>query len=75
LKLSKFIHKVTFNQVGEYNIYDKATGERIINESIKRLYDTNLFGSGWPLYPKRDNASFLLFNNTAFIYDFSTSPK
>lgn len=43
----------------------------MIRHSLNRLYDTKLFGSGWPLYPQRDYPHFETETTASFVYDSS----
>jgi hypothetical protein len=42
---------------------------KIINNSLNRLYEHKLFGSGWPLATERENPRFLADDNFMVVYD------
>ena len=41
----------------------------MVSRSISRLYDTKLFGSGWPLHPQRDYPNFEVERDFTIVYD------
>ena len=43
----------------------------MVADSLKRLYEGNLFGSGWPQSPPRDYPHFQVFTNYTAIFDSS----
>ena len=43
----------------------------MISHSINRLYDSKLFGSGWPIFPVRDYPHFEGESDATFVYDSS----
>lgn len=41
----------------------------MVKSALKRLYNGNLFGSGWPLSPPKDQPHFIAENNYTVVYD------
>jgi len=63
--------KVTFSQAGNYKLADKDLAESMVVDSLQKLYEKNLFGSGWPQSPPRDYPHFRVFENYTAIFDSS----
>ena len=50
-------------------LLNKELGKAMIRHSLNRLYDGNLFGSGWPMSPPRDYPNMMAEDNFTIVYD------
>lgn len=50
---------------------NRGLAELMISHSLNRLYEINLFGSGYPMSPPRDYPHMIAEGNATLIYDSS----
>ena len=52
---------VNFIPTSQYKLENKILAEAMVSDCLNRLYEGNLFGSGWPQSPPRDYPHFRVF--------------
>jgi hypothetical protein len=52
-----------------FPLADINLADKIINDSLDKLYENKLFGSGWPVYPNREYVNFGSNDNYSVIYE------
>ena len=68
--MKSFDHEITNeNDSFGFKMINPDLVEKYVNESLKRLNDKKLFGTGWPLNTKRKNPYFMIENDYMFISD------
>jgi hypothetical protein len=50
---------------------NKDLAELMVGDSLKRIYEGRVFGSGWPQSPPRDYPHFKVYENYTAIFDSS----
>ncbi len=60
---------VTFYQYADYKIINEQLARAMIRHCLNRLYEGNLFGSGWPMSPPRDYPHMMTEENYTIVYD------
>jgi hypothetical protein len=68
-KFRRHTEFVTFYPYSDYRLLHEDLGKAMISYSLNRLYEGNLFGSGWPLSPPRDYPHILSEDNYTIVYD------
>ena len=60
---------MTFYPYGPYKMQNEDLARLMVQNSLKTLYNTDLFGSGWPQSPPRDYPHFITAENFTIVYD------
>jgi hypothetical protein len=58
-----------FYPYGEYKVVNHDLAELLVRQSLERLYEVNLFGSGYPISPSMGYPQMLFEMNLAVLYD------
>jgi hypothetical protein len=68
-KLRRHDQFPSFYPYGQYKIENQQLAELMVKHSLNRLYEGNLFGSGFPYSPPKDYPHFLTEENYTIVYD------
>jgi hypothetical protein len=68
-KFRRHTEFVSFYPYADYRLLQEDLGRAMIRHSLNRLYDSNIFGSGWPLSPPRDYPHMMAEDNYTIVYD------
>ena len=68
-KLRSHEQFVSLYQYSDYKYLNEELARVMIKHCLNRLYDSNLFGSGWPMSPPRDYPHMMTEENYTIVYD------
>ena len=57
-KISEHKQSVEFTPQGSYKLINKELAELMVSDCLNRIYEGNVFGSGWPQSPPKDYPHF-----------------
>lgn len=60
---------VSWYPYGSYNIQNEDLATLMVSHSLNRVYEANLFGSGFPVSPPRDYPHMIANENYTIVYD------
>jgi hypothetical protein len=60
---------ISYFPAGDYKLANLELANLLVHSSLNRLYEGNLFGSGWPLSPPRDFPQMTTRDNYTIVYD------
>lgn len=60
---------VSYYDAFGFKMENKPLADAMIKNSLNRLYNMKLFGSGWPLTPQRDYPHFMTEATATVVYD------
>ena len=68
-KLRGHDQTATFTPYGQYTMNNKPLADLMVKHSLNRMYEVNLFGSGYPISPPKDYPHMMAEINFTVIYD------
>jgi hypothetical protein len=68
-KFRRHTEFVTLFPYADYRILNEELAKTMVRHSLGRLYEGNLFGSGWPMSPPRDYPHMIAEDNYTVVYD------
>lgn len=68
-KLKSHEEFTSFYPYGGYKIENEELAKLMVKHSLNRIYEGNLFGSGFPYSPPKDFPHFLAEDNYTIVYD------
>lgn len=60
---------ISYFPSGDYKLQNLELANLLVHNSLNRLYEGDLFGSGWPLSPPRDFPQMTTRDNYTIVYD------
>lgn len=60
---------LSFYKYADYTILNEELATLMVRHSLNRMYEGNLFGSGWPMSPPRDYPHMMAEDNYTIVYD------
>jgi hypothetical protein len=73
-KVVSHSQKVSFTPLGSYKVANRELAELFVTDGLNRLYEGEVFGSGWPQSPPRDYPRFRVEDNYTAIFDTAAIP-
>jgi hypothetical protein len=60
---------VEYNDSYGFKLTNQTLADQIVKESLDKLHENPLFGSGWPIFLSQKNPALYVSENAVLIYD------
>ncbi len=67
--LKSFSQQITYITMPDFPMEDKVAADKLIVSVLEKLYESKLFGSGWPMYPNRWSPGVVIDEDEILIYE------